>query len=259
MSFGSGRQPAFQNGILMHLPLADRDRLSSSLVRVQFVQDQVLAGYNQPADCFWFIEDGIVSVASGSADGSPGCQAAMIGREGVVGDLTSFDLRHSAKVQVVAYLPGFAMRIAGDKMEQALAASEPLQQSCARFAQSVVAQVMQNAACSAQLNVTERIARWMAMTHDRIDGDEIWVTHDALSLMLSIRRSSIAFATAALQQSGLIRTGRGRFTVLDRAGLNRTARNTASRADPLYSDGSSSACPMRAAHNAGLGSFAGRI
>ena len=243
----------------MHLPLADRDRLCSNLVQVQFVRDQVLVGYNQPADCFLFIEDGIVSVAPGPVSENPGCQAAMIGREGVVGDLTSFDLRHAANVQVVAYLPGFAMRIAGDKMEQALAASQALQQSCARFAQSVVAQVMQNAACSAQLNVTERLARWMAMTHDRIDGDEIRVTHDALSLMLGIRRSSIAFATAALQQSGLIRTGRGRFTVLDRAGLGRAARNTVLRPESLHPDGPSSASPRRAAHNAGIGSFAGRI
>jgi CRP-like cAMP-binding protein len=90
---------------------------------------------------------------------------------------------------------------------------------------------MQHAACSAQLSLTERCARWMAMTYDRIDGDEIKVTHEALSSMLGIRRSGIAFAMGALQQSGLIRTGRGRFTILDRVGLGRVARGTAPRVD----------------------------
>jgi len=219
-----------QNEILATLPPGDFERLALHLIRVQFVRDQVLVGYNQPVDHLLFVEHGVASVDSQAVDRDPAPQAAMIGREGIIGDLSLFDLRHSANVQVVAYISGTALRLAGDTIGQALHGSPALRDACTRFAQSLVAQVVQGAACSVQLSLTERCARWIAMTRDRIDEDEIRVTHDALSVMLGIRRSGIAFATAALQESGLIRTGRGRLTVLDRAGLGRAARGTALRA-----------------------------
>lgn len=219
------------NKILAQLPASNLERLLPSLVKVQFVRDQVLVACNQRPDQLLFIEQGIASVSGVPADAEPPVQVAMIGPEGIVGDLSRFDLRQAASLQVTAFLPGIALRLAGDEVDRALDASPALRQACVRVTQSLSAQIMQHAACSAQLSLTERCARWMAMTYDRIDGDEIRVTHEALSSMLGIRRSGIAFAMGALQQSGLIRTGRGRFTVLDRVGLGRVARGTAPRAD----------------------------
>ena len=230
MNSFAGNATGSQNEILAALPPGDFDLLALHLLRVQFVRDQVLVGYNQPVDHLLFVEHGVASVDSQPVEREPATQAAMIGREGIVGDLSLFDLRHSANVQVVAYIPGTALRLAGDTIGQALDGIPALQDACTRFAQSLVAQIVLGAACSVQLSLTERCARWIAMTRDRIDEDEISVTHDALSVMLGIRRSGIAFATAALQESGLIRTGRGRLTVLDRAGLGRAARGTALRA-----------------------------
>lgn len=229
LSGQAGRKP--RNEILAQLPPGHLERLLPSLVRIQFVRDQVLVACNQRADHLLFIEQGIASVEAEPVDADPPVQVAMIGPEGIVGDLSRFDLRQAASVQVTAFLPGIALQLAGDDVERALEASPALFQACVRVTQSLSAQIMQHAACSAQLSLTERCARWMAMTYDRIDGDEIRVTHEALSSMLGIRRSGIAFAMGALQQSRLIRTGRGRFTVLDRAGLGRVARGTAPRLD----------------------------
>ena len=77
---------------------------------------------------------------------------------------------------------------------------------------------METAAYNARSTLAERCVRWLLMAHDRIEGDDLPVTHEALSAMLGVRRSGITVATAALQDEGLIRTSRGRIRVVDRSG-----------------------------------------
>lgn len=83
---------------------------------------------------------------------------------------------------------------------------------------------MQTAACNSRRSLAGRCARWLVMMLDRVEGNEVRVTHQALSVMLGMHRSGVTVSMAALQQAGLIRTGRGRFTVLDRASLQDVAR-----------------------------------
>ena len=105
-----------------------------------------------------------------------------------------------------------------------MASSPTLFAACARFVHSLMAQVMQTAACNARRSIAERCARWLVMTHERVEGNEVRVTHEALSSMLGMRRSGVTVAAAALQQAGLIRTGRGRFVVVDLPGLQNVAQ-----------------------------------
>ena len=215
------------NKLLASLPAQDMELLRSCLVRVPLVRDQMLAEHGQPVDHAFFIERGVVSVISEPVDGEDGIQVAMIGREGMVGDLAQVDLRHSACARVVVHIPGTALRIAGHDLRRAMDASPALFAACARFVQSLMAQVMQTAACNARRSIAERCARWLVMTHERVDGNEVRVTHEALSAMLGMRRSGVTVAAAALQQAGLIRTGRGRFVVLDLPGLQSVAQGAA--------------------------------
>jgi hypothetical protein len=84
-------------------------------------------------------------------------------------------------------------------------------------------QTMQTAACNARNTLAERCVRWLLMAHDRIEGDDLPTTHEALSTMLGVRRSGITVVASGLQDAGLVRVSRGRITILDRAGLERQA------------------------------------
>ncbi len=212
------------NSLLASLPAHEFDQFKACLVRVSLVRDQVLAEQGQPVDHAYFIEHGVVSVISDSTDGDGGIQVAMVGREGVVGDLSLVDMRHTACANVVVHIPGIALRLSSSDLRRALERSPALHAACGRFAQSLITQVMQTAVCNARRSLTERCARWLVMTHERVDGNEVQVTHEALSAMLGMHRPGVTVAAAALQQAGLIRTGRGRFTVLDRAGLEAVAQ-----------------------------------
>ena len=224
MAFAAVQNPAGLNALLASMPSSELDQLRSSLVRVPLVRDQVLAEHGQPIDHAFFIERGVVSVISEPMDGEDGIQVAVIGREGMVGDLSLVDMRHSACVRTVVHIPGVALRLKGSDLRRMMERSAALHTACATFVQSLMAQVMHTAACNARRSLAERCARWLVMMHDRVDGNEVRVTHEALSAMLGMRRSGVTLAAAALQQAGLIRTGRGRFMVLDRDGLHDVAQ-----------------------------------
>ena len=87
------------------------------------------------------------------------------------------------------------------------------------YAVALFALVAQSAACNRMHPMVERCARWLLMTHDRVDAAEFPMTHDFLSEMLGVRRPSVSVAAKALQDAGLITYHRGKVTVLDRAGL----------------------------------------
>jgi CRP-like cAMP-binding protein len=79
--------------------------------------------------------------------------------------------------------------------------------------------VSQSAACNQLHTLDERCARWLLMTHDRVEGDQFELTHDFLALMLGVRRAGVTVAMGALQGEGLVRYTRGRITIVDRPRL----------------------------------------
>jgi len=219
VSFNDHASTSF-NKLLASLPAHEMELLRPYLVRVPLVRDQMLAEHGQPVDHAFFIERGVVSVISEPVDDEDGIQVAMIGREGMVGDLALVDVRHSACARVVVHIPGTALRVAGGDLRRAMESSPALFAACARFVHLLMAQVMQTAACNARRSIAERCARWLVMTHE------------ALSSMLGMRRSGVTVAAAALQQAGLIRTGRGRFVVVDLPGLHSVAQGIAAVQQP---------------------------
>lgn len=232
MAFGPELNPASLNQILSSVPASSLALLRGGLTRVPIVRDQVLTDFQHRDDQIFFIERGVVSIMSEPADGEDGIQVAMVGREGMIGSLSMLELQHAAPVQVVTSIPGTALRVSGSILRQAINNSPELHIACVRFTQSMTGQIMQTAACHARRTLAERCARWLLMTLDRIDGNEIRVTHEALGAMLGMRRSGVTVAAASLQEAGLIRTGRGRFIIVDPVRLRHFAQGASNDTVP---------------------------
>ncbi|MBL7309257.1 winged helix-turn-helix domain-containing protein, partial [Escherichia coli] len=81
----------------------------------------------------------------------------------------------------------------------------------------------QTAFVNATYTVDVRLARWLLMCRDRLDSDDIQLTHEVLSLMLGVQRSSATLAIQALEGHGLIKARRGRLTILNRTALEEVA------------------------------------
>lgn len=247
--------PLITNRLLAELPRTELDRLRPSLIRVRLVPGQVLIERGQAPEHVFFLEEGIASLMAQADRDKPGVQVAMIGREGMVGGLALLDGASAAYAGAIMRVPGAALRIPVAQLRRSLDDSPVLREVTMRFVQSLARQIMSIAAWNASHSLSERCVHWLLMAHERLDDDDLPVTHGALSAMLGVRRSGVTIATAALQRAGLISTSRGRIRILDRAGLERLvgiaptrpppSRPEAKRADPGPPDGSDAARPGR--------------
>lgn len=80
-------------------------------------------------------------------------------------------------------------------------------------------QLAKTAACTHFHDIEQRLARWLLVTHDRVQKDHFHLTHDFLAGMLGVRRSGVTIAAGVFQSRGLISYTRGEISVIDRKGL----------------------------------------
>ncbi len=105
----------------------------------------------------------------------------------------------------------------------------------ARYIQAFGSQISFTALSNAVHSIDERLARWLLMCHDRVDGDEIALTHEFISLMLAVRRPSVTTALHVLEGYKLIRSERGRITIRDRQALETFAGDAYGKPEQEYS------------------------
>ena len=180
-----------------------------------------LAEAGTPIEHVYFLEEGIASIVASTSQGRR-IEVGIVGREGLTGIpvlLGTDRIPHESFVQT----PGAAVRIKADDLRRAVLASASLHQHLLRYAQALMIQMCQTALANSSHVIEERLARWLLMCHDRMDGDELSTTHEFLSLMLDVRRASVTEALQALEDRGLISTKRGQVIVLDRAKLEDVA------------------------------------
>ena len=120
-------------------------------------------------------------------------------------------------------IAGQALAIPTSHLEAAKTGSARFADLFARYADALLAQMMQSVACNALHTAEERAARWLLATHDRAGDNIIQLTQESLAEMLGVQRTTVSGVTGALAARGLIRNRRGRVEVLDRPGLERAA------------------------------------
>jgi DNA-binding transcriptional MocR family regulator len=79
------------------------------------------------------------------------------------------------------------------------------------------------AACNALHPVEARTARWLLHIQDRIDGNLIPLTQEALSQLLGVRRTTVTLVMCELRASGAIRSARRGLVEIDRPRLEKAA------------------------------------
>jgi CRP-like cAMP-binding protein len=92
-----------------------------------------------------------------------------------------------------------------------------------KYVQVFMVQTVHTAIANARAKLDERLARWILMADDRLDGTSLPLTHEFLSLMLGVRRAGVTEALRALKAQKLIRAARGAIIVLNRKGIERKA------------------------------------
>jgi len=208
---------AVRNRLLTLLPDDEYDTIGKQLEPVALPRGFGLARADKLIADVYFLCSGIGSVVTISNDGGR-AEAGMFGREGF--SPTPAGVGGTISVhEVFMQMEGNGLRIPLHSLLEALPKTPVFANLLARFIQTFASQISYTALCNANCQVDERLARWLLMCHDRVDGDEIALTHDFISSVLSVRRPSITTALHVLEGKRFLRAERGRITIRDRRGL----------------------------------------
>ena len=210
------KQSSVRNRLLGVLTPEDFARLIPDLETVALPLRETVIAPQQIITHVHFVEDGLVSLIADTVERR--IEIGLVGREGFIGVplvLGTDRTPHLALVQADLV----ALRIAAAPLHIALEGSPALRRVLGRYVQGLIVQVAQTVYANTDFTIEARLARWILMTHDRLDSDELPLTHEFLAMMLGVRRPGVTTATHVLEGAGMIRARRGRIIVLDREKL----------------------------------------
>lgn len=205
------------NKILGALSAKELEQLAPKLKPLKFKVEET---FHQPLDPIrdvYFPASGIISLITLLEDGMS-VEVAVVGSEGVVGISTVMGAESSTN-EALTQSDGDAVKIRATDLREHFDQSPALREALLQYAHYLLIQISQNAACNRAHTVEQRLARWLLLTHDRLDGDKFIFTQEFMSRMLGVRRAGVSVAANTLRQAGLIGYSRGSITMIDRSGL----------------------------------------
>jgi len=217
------------NRILSRLSRQEFALLEPHLEAVDLPVRKTLEARRKRIDQVYFIESGFASVVANGTN-KPSIEVGIIGREGMTGlaIVMGHDrAQHDTYIQVA----GHGLRISAAKLREADERSMILHRAMLRYAHAFLLQTTTTALANGRSKIEERAARWLLMADDRIDGDDLPLTHEFLGLMLGTHRPGVTIALQALEKAGLIATRRSHITIIDRKGLEKSSNGTYIRSD----------------------------
>ena len=210
-----------RNRLLRALPPDVFSTLQSQMELVDLPLRQSLVEARQPNDAVYFLESGLGSVVAESSDGET-VEVGHVGREGMAGYhvlLMTPSSPHRTFMQSV----GSAIKVPIEPFMCALEEFRSMRSLLLRYVHCCEVQLGHSALANARYNMHERLARWLLMCHDRLDGDDLGLTHEFLSLMLGVRRSGVTEQLHILEGLHAIKSTRGNIRILNRGKLEDVA------------------------------------
>lgn len=166
----------------------------------------------------YFFESGMASILFRSR-GDDQAEIAVVGREGCssCSVILGSDRTPQAMVMQIA---GSALMTESEKFISQMDQSRTLRRLMLHYVHTMIIQRDETALAASRGTLEQRLSRWLLMTQDRTDGDDIRLTHDIMSAMLGCRRAGVTTTIGNLERRGVVaRGGRGFVKIIDREGL----------------------------------------
>jgi CRP-like cAMP-binding protein len=225
-------QSLFQNILLKWLSPLDLELIHQDLQRVPLKRGDQLERARERVRYVYFVEEGMLSVVSKMEHGRD-VEVGIIGKEGMSGSAVLLGDEFSAH-ETNVQIPGIAMRLEVTALHRATLGSRTLKDFLLRYVRYLELQTASTASANGRAKLDERLARWLLMTHDRVDSDRISITHEFLANMLACRRPGVTVGLHILEGNGFIRSMRGQIIIVDRSGLEQAANGSYGSMEPIY-------------------------
>lgn len=209
------------NRLLASLPDEDYQRLLPNLKPVTFALGQIIYESQGQMEYVYFPTSSHVSLLYIMIDGST-AEVGLVGNEGLVG-IALFMGGDTTPNRAIVQGTGEAFRMQASVMQEEFKRGGAFQLALLRYTQALITQISQTAVCNRLHSTEQRLSRWLLMTHDRAQRDELQMTHEFISNMLGLQRESVSITAHRLQDQGAISYKRGHIRILDRQLLEECA------------------------------------
>jgi CRP-like cAMP-binding protein len=206
-----------ENHLLGSLTTDEQERIWPHL---QLVDMSLGSALYEPGDAVrhvYFPIDCIVSLLYVLADGSS-AEIAMVGNEGLIG-IALFMGGETTSNRAIVQSAGHAYRLLGQVLKDEFHRNGSLHELFLRYTQALITQMAQTAVCNRHHSVHQQLCRWLLMSIDRLNSNQLSMTQELIANMLGVRREGVTEAAGKLQRLGIIHYQRGKITVLDRPKL----------------------------------------
>src|SRR5215208_5918946 len=217
-------QSSVRNRLLAAMSTNDFGLLQADLEDVSLKIRDLLVEPNKRIKYVHFIEEGLASVIAENSEHEH-LEVGHVGCEGLTGSSVINGVDRTPNKTFVQ-VAGSAFRLRADDLTQAMEESPSLRALLLRFMQATLIQLSHCALANGRYSIHERLARWLLMCHDRVDGNNLPLTHEFVSLMLGVRRAGVTEALHVLEGRGMINVSRGGIVVRDRTQLEENAKGS---------------------------------
>src|ERR1035438_7020137 len=197
------KQVSIPNHLLAALPRNDYQKLLPVLELVKLGFGEILYESQTLIRHVYFPNDCFVSMLT-TVDTGRAAEVGLIGSEGMIGVPMALGVAVSP-FRAVVQGGGTAMRLKTVDFRRHFNESAALKREVFLFTHLLMIQIAQTAACNRFHLVTQRMARWMLMTRDRVNSNEFRITQEFLALMLGVRRVGVSVAMCGLRQCMFIK------------------------------------------------------
>src|SRR6266581_1987228 len=211
------RHNPYQNHLLDALPTGDYERLVSHLELIPMRLGDVLYEPGVQLRYVYFPTTSIVSLLYVMEDGAS-AEIAIVGNEGILG-ISLFMGGDTTPSRAVVQSAGHGFRLKAKLLQNEFGRFGPTMHLLLRYTQALITQMAQTAVCNRHHSVDQQLCRWLLLSLDRLQTNDLSMTQELIANMLGVRREGVTEAAGKLQDAGLIRYRRGRISVLDRPRL----------------------------------------
>ncbi len=205
------------NAILQQLPEAEFESLRPYLEFQEFRIAHCLLQQGSSIRAVYFLNSGVASMILETPN-ARSVEIGLSGCEDMVGLLLIGGVERLT-YSVLIQAPGEGFRVSAPTIIRLLPTMPTLNRLLLKRLALRSLEQAQNAACNRLHNLSQRLARWLLLTHDRVASDIIDTTHDFLARMVGADRGTVSWEIADFENRGILERRRGSVRIIDRVKL----------------------------------------
>jgi CRP-like cAMP-binding protein len=205
------------NYLLAALPSDERERIAPHLSPVTMQLGQVVYESGDHLSHVYLPTTAIISMLYVMENGAS-AEIAVVGRDGLLG-VALFMGGETMPNRAIVQSAGQAFRLSGEIVKQEFARGGAIQRLFLRYTQALITQMAQTAVCNRHHSIAQQFCRWLLLSLDRLESNDVRMTQELIANMLGVRRAGVTETARKLQDDGAIRYSRGLIEVVDRRAL----------------------------------------